>query len=192
MVAKRTSPTPDEGGMPFFSVPESGDSLSIRSRYEKLFELNSILARAVELDQTLRVGPEMTKRFVVSSAGNEVYPFPHFRVKLRPKNRIQSDLTVVALRYPAEGLMGLNNRPVGDQVYIGWESRDGNESYFVIDSGAFSRLNLTIAFNEPDDSGGWPSLRARTSADEIDTFHLEQILKDFEPDLQQLDVDVKV
>lgn len=178
--------------MPFFSIPESPDTLSAPQRFEKLLKFYALLEKAIELDTNLQSGPEITKRFVVSSGGNERYPFPHFRVKLRPKNRTSSDISVVALRYPAQGLIGLNNRPSGDQVYLGWESNDGDEDFFVLDSIAFSRLELPIAFRATDDMGGWPSIAARTSTDASDIFHLEQVLQDFEPDLQHLATDVKV
>lgn len=192
MVDRNTSHTPGEGDMPFFGAPESPPSLSARFINEKLSQFNGLLARAMELDENLQSGPEITKRFVVSSGGNDKYPFPHRRIKLRPKSRVESVLAVVALRFPSEGLTGLNNHPDGDQVYLGWESVVGDEAYFVLDAIAFSRLELHIAFRDADDMGGWPSLASRTSTDELDSFHLEQVQKDFEPDLQPIGVEVKV
>lgn len=182
---------PNRGEEPLFS--NSPEYERRFSRIEQLARAHAILGHALELDNRLRTGvPEgITKKFVNRSGGNQVYPFPHLRVKLRPKNQIESTIKVVALRYPTPGLDAMDFIPDTDRLFLAWETIRGEEQAFVLDVDAFSRLDLIAAFGQPDDQGKWPSLEARTPSDELDQFNLELILNDFEPDLQTRKPDVK-
>lgn len=191
MVDRERHDHPDRGDEPLFS--HAGESERRFVRIEQLARAHAILGHALELDDRLGSGmlEGVTKKFVTRSGGNERYPFPHLRVKLRPKSNVNSFIKVVAFRYPSTGIEAKHYPADVDTLYVAWETDNGDEHTFVLDVDAFSRLELYAAFGLPDDQGKWPSLDSRFPSDELDQFNLEMILSDFEPDLQTRKPDVK-
>ena len=188
----RESQQPHEGDdSPFFDTPGRTEEVLRRRRYEQIGQARSLLDSAFELDVTMPSGKH-TKKYVSLAGGTDRYPFPHFRIKLKPKNRVQSTIAVAVLRYPTLGLPDSNKVNLHDDgtVYVAWETSDGEEEAFVLDSDAFSCLDLDTAFGAQNDHGGWPSTAARTHADEIKQFTLQSLLEDFEPDLQTNDAEL--
>lgn len=192
MVDPERQPTQDEGDSPFFNDQRTDAEFSmVCTRIEQIATAHSLLSRALELDRGLAQAGEISKSFVSRSGGNDRYPFAHYRIKLRPKNRVKSGIRVSAIRFPTDGIEEIGSQFVAERLFVSWEMQTGTEHAYVLDSEAFSRLEIEHAFEQPDDSGRWPSLDARTQTDSIDQFHLASILSDFEPDLQTHDSDLK-
>jgi len=190
MVDRESSRPHDQGDEPLFNAPLTSDFERRFARIEQLSRVFSILGLSIGLDEDLDRGAGVSKRFVTRTTGSETYPFPHTRVKMRPKNKRNSAIAVAALRYPAADLTDVHSAFGGDHVYIAWEMESGQESPHVLDVDAFSRLDLAEAFTSVNTEGRWPATHSRADTDEIEQFHLEEILRDFEPDLQTTDTEV--
>lgn len=171
--------------MTSFSERPGGTEEFLRMRrYEQIAQAQAFLRRSLEFDAGMPRG-EHTKKFVSVSGGTDRYPFPHFRIKLKPKNRIESTVSLGVLRFPTVGPPVVDAPYLHDDtVYVAWETNENTEEAFVLDTDAFSCLDVDRAFAEPNDRGGWPSIESRTRADEIKQFTLQAMLEDFEPDLQ--------
>lgn len=127
------------------------------------------LDRCLEDDE--KIG-RLSKKFVIDFAPTNWFPFPHKRVRLKPKNMMPDiPVAVAGIRYPQdeEGV-----------AYVSWQLQDGTEEYFVLSPSGFSRLDIAEAFR----SDGSLAIEAVTHASETDLFNLDVVLKNFEPDLQ--------
>ncbi len=183
MVDKNPEFTQSGDTNPCLDLFTNTDEFQRMRRYEQIARCHAILLGAFELDESMP--DEHTKKFVSISDGSTKYPFTHFRIKLKPKNRVDSSVSVAVLRYPTPGMPdNLEPRFHEDAVYVAWETNDGVEETFILDTDAFSCLDTELAFGRPNDKGGWPSIESRTRADEIKQFTLHALLEDFEPDLQ--------
>lgn len=117
----------------------------------------------------------LTKKFVISFAGSNKFPFQHDRVRLRPKNRMPDmDVVVAGLRFP-EGREGI--------AFVSWELSDGSDKYFLLTPDQFSQIDINEVFSRIDD-GIWIAPEAVTAASQEDISNLEIILNSFEADLQ--------
>ncbi len=192
MVDRNPEHTQGEGLGPFFSELESFENDHYSERIKQLQRAQVILGLSLEYDHRLGPDAEIKKRFVTKTEGTKIYPFAHYRIKLKPKDNIDSIITVAALRYPGEVFTGGAILADEDSLYVSWELQDGSEHSFLLDADAFSRLDLSSAFGLRSDTGKWPSLIARTRADEFDHFYLETVLSDFEPDLQTTKANLEI
>lgn len=180
-----------EGDKPFFVDPE----FQRRSdRLSKIATAHDLLRQAFDLDAMLGSG-SVTKNFVTRSGGDAKggrYPFFHFRVKLKPKNRTDTDIPVVALRFPSE--IGFQNL-ITDKLYIAYEDSTGEEHILYLSAEQCSRIeDPRLAFAEPGEGTVLaPNPDALSPATEMDLLVLESILglhSEFEPDLQPNDPDI--
>lgn len=172
-----------EGEQPFFNDPEF---LKQWGRMEKLSMAHAFLAKAYELDAKLTASG-VTKKFVTKSAGDAEggrYRFYHVRVKLKPKNRVDTSIPVVALRFPSA--VGFKE-VAPDKLYIAYE-KDDTEHLFYLSADQYSRLDPSLAFREPGEGTVFPpSPDGLTAVTDMELLELETILgvnSDFEPDLQ--------
>ncbi|MBP9738320.1 hypothetical protein KBD20_01390 [Candidatus Saccharibacteria bacterium] len=182
MVDKESNHTHNEGESPVFSEAESRD-LQRAFNHAQLQRAYVILSLSLHHDQEMARFSDITKSFVSHSVETDTYPFAHYRVKLLPKNRVQSQIKVAAVRFPAEGYPDALGLAENDGVYIAWETLDGVEHTFVLDEDEFSRIDLSRAF-QPEQPSHVPNDESRTPTDATEQFLLEIILNDFEQDLQ--------
>lgn len=175
-------PQDNEGQPAFFDDPEF---IKQWSRLEKLTAAHAILAHAQELDDKLH-DQKLTKSFLSKSAGDAQggnYPFPHLRVKLKPKNHSATPIKVVALRYPTD----ISFSHQLDKLYVAYEDPEG-EHMFYLSANQYSRLTPALAFVDPGEGTVLePRADGLTHVDDMDLVLLESILGangDFEPDLQ--------
>jgi len=180
------------GDEPYFisSDPEFEASLG---RLDKLARAEALFATAFELDSLLSSGG-LTKSFVHRSPGTAAggsYPFPHIRLKLKPKNRAVSDISVVALRLPTD----INSTPITHgRLYVAYIDSAGDHSFYL-STDQYSKLDGKLAFAEFGDGGVFPpSPDGLTAVNDEELFMLETILgenSDFELDLQRHGLEVK-
>ena len=161
------------------------------SRIEMLSRAHSLLGRANDLDNDLK--DKLTKRFLSRSGGDAEdgkYRFHHLRLKLKPKNRIATDVRVVALRFPTDEHYNL----FPDKLYIAYEDSYGEHATYL-SADQYSKIDPKVAFSEPDAGTVLPPcVEGLTAASEIDELLLQSILRanpDFELDLQDNKSDVR-
>ncbi len=178
-----------EGSEPFFADFEFQRQWG---RMEKLAVAHSFLARAFDLDKKLTESG-VTKKFVSRSTGDVAggrYPFFHLRVKLKPKNRVDTDILVAALRFPST--IGFHE-VTADKLYVAYEDAEG-EHLFYLSADQYSRLDPHRAFRQPGEGSVFPPDPDGLSAvTDMELLALESILgveSVFEPDLQQNKPDI--
>lgn len=152
------------------------------SRIEKLGAGHRMLSRAAELDTLLGVGG-LTRSFLINSGGDVKYPFPHFRVKLKTKNREESDIKVAVLRYP----QAFGGNLYSDKLYIAYEDTSGEHSFYLSPD-QYSVLDPAAAFTSLGEGTVYePNVLGLTRVQDEHLLALESLLglsSDFEPDLQ--------
>ena len=178
----------DDGNEPFSTDPEFAERFH---RIEQLSYARAYLARAEALDEKMGDSP-LSRSFVSTTGGGGKYPFQHLRIKLKPKNRVSSDLEVVVLRFPTTEKS--SGREVNDnKLYVAWQSH-GIETAYLLSVDSFSTIDLSHGFDptDLDEQGEYPSPSALKPADDMAHFTLTTILdhSEFEPDLQAHDPEV--
>lgn len=180
----------EEGRVPSFANYDPSFE-SRWARLEKISRAHTLLGIARQLDGDLQ--GKLTKGFLSRSGGETKggkYPFPHLRLKLKPKNRALTDVKVVALRFPSD--VDNRNLHVG-KLYVAYEDSSG-EHTFYLSAEQYSNLDPKIAFASEGAGTVLPPLvEGLTAAQDIDLLVLETILgdnPDFELDLQPHQPDI--
>lgn len=154
---------------------EHGEDLTL-IRVNCLMDLIDLRNEAREAEQRLRLVDGrslLTRKFIIESAGNTSYDFPHKRLKLVPKNRRLPQLHIInpTLRFVGEG--------EESAVFIDWVSHTGAQKRFYLDQDSFYRL----VKNDCDGLEKQP-----TSLKDYD--YLQVMINNFEPGLQDNGSDV--
>jgi hypothetical protein len=152
---------PDQG--------EHGEDLAFL-RVSCLFDLVHLCNEAHDAQNRLQLidgGSLLSRKFVIASAGNRKYDFPHMRLKLAPKNRRLGSLPIISptLRFVGEG--------DETSVFIKWETKRGNVREFYLDQDSFFRLERN------EDNG-----LTKQPTSWRDYEDLQILVHNFEPELQ--------
>ena len=200
MVDRNPRDTHNEGESPVFNEADAAEFQRRFTRIEQLSIANAMLSLSIEYDRSVSAAggsSQLTKRFVSRSPGTGHYPFSHYRIKLREKNRTDTPVDVVAFRYPTIGPASTELNVDKDRLFIAWRRKDQSDgtkgetdALFLCADGLYN-LKLDAAFHEAGIDGHWPTEAAKSPAGDRETALLETVFTDFEQDLQTHGADVE-